>query len=333
MDDRVLEATYPPRPTMLPDKYDQSSRVTASTCSTVDAVFHRTSSASSSAFVDEHRASSSSIPEQPPDDCMDSGAMVTKEILASTFSACPNEPHASSSSDAVPPAGDSAVDPKSVGPEGTVTSPMEGVEPGEVTSPMDGVVPVPVPSPMEGVVPECCVCLDAPADINSVLPCGHLCICGPCALALASTPNRNKCPYCRVPFEWRDNCYMRAPDVSPVYDGSLYRQLRANFLEQQARWHCEEPIRCPCGELMVKVEAREAYYVTSGSPVECDVCSRIVRGRSLVYHCPQELDSHHPFGFDLCTNCGIRNHSSGFSCIHLPLTTVKKWFMRVRGLS
>ena len=41
----------------------------------------------------------------------------------------------------------------------------------------------------------------------------------------------------------------------------------------------------------------------SSCPVECDLCNRPVRGRTMIFHCPTERTATHPFGFDLCCRC------------------------------
>ena len=38
---------------------------------------------------------------------------------------------------------------------------------------------------------------------------------------------------------------------------------------------------------------------------ECDLCTRSVRGRTQIYHCPAERTATHPFGFDLCVRCAL----------------------------
>jgi hypothetical protein len=50
---------------------------------------------------------------------------------------------------------------------------------------------------------ECCVCLDdvAASDLLLMMPCGHSCVCAPCADMLAQRPPPDRrCPKCRNPF-------------------------------------------------------------------------------------------------------------------------------------
>jgi hypothetical protein len=42
----------------------------------------------------------------------------------------------------------------------------------------------------------CVVCLDAP-KARLLAPCGHACVCGACADALAARPGGGLCPVCR----------------------------------------------------------------------------------------------------------------------------------------
>ncbi len=47
---------------------------------------------------------------------------------------------------------------------------------------------------------ECCICFgELPAaDVVALVPCGHRCVCEPCAAALLRS-NKRLCPYCEVP--------------------------------------------------------------------------------------------------------------------------------------
>ena len=50
---------------------------------------------------------------------------------------------------------------------------------------------------------ECCVCLDdvAASDLLMMMPCGHRCVCAPCADMLTQRPPADqRCPKCRYPF-------------------------------------------------------------------------------------------------------------------------------------
>jgi hypothetical protein len=42
----------------------------------------------------------------------------------------------------------------------------------------------------------CVICLDAP-KARLLAPCGHACVCGDCADALAAHPGGGLCPVCR----------------------------------------------------------------------------------------------------------------------------------------
>jgi len=55
------------------------------------------------------------------------------------------------------------------------------------------------PQPQLEKEDECSVCLDAKKD-TVIIPCGHLCVCNPCATVLAVT-NSYKCPICRGEIE------------------------------------------------------------------------------------------------------------------------------------
>jgi len=180
---------------------------------------------------------------------------------------------------------------------------------------------------------DCCACLDASADPACVLPCGHSCLCVKCATTLSRKINRNRCPYCRVPFKEGHDGKFVLSTTALLNTEALYQRLRDIFLEQrQSERHQrrEGPLKCPCGEEMLKVEARNAYAISRGCAVECDICSRIVRGRSCVYHCPQEVDPDHPHGFDLCNDCTVyRTHSP--NCIIGALGYLRRLFLRARG--
>ena len=53
-----------------------------------------------------------------------------------------------------------------------------------------------VPPPAEDAL--CVVCLDARKD-HAIVPCGHMCVCGPCA-AMLNQAGHPSCPVCRGPI-------------------------------------------------------------------------------------------------------------------------------------
>jgi hypothetical protein len=60
-----------------------------------------------------------------------------------------------------------------------------------------GVPPAaPAPHPEEAL---CVLCLDAPKD-HIIIPCGHQCVCGPCAEKLKRVKRNPACPICREPI-------------------------------------------------------------------------------------------------------------------------------------
>eukprot|EP00397_Hematodinium_sp_SG-2012_P048197 GEMP01055118.1.p1 GENE.GEMP01055118.1~~GEMP01055118.1.p1 ORF type:complete len:202 (+),score=26.70 GEMP01055118.1:34-639(+) len=141
---------------------------------------------------------------------------------------------------------------------------------------------------------DCCVCLDKKVDLACELPCGHVSMCADCTSALAYLPRRNRCPMCRAPYLKRKNSLEIVPEPS-----QMYLRLRDNFLAQRST---AGPVLCPCSAVMAKLPSVEAH---AGCPVECDVCHKVCRGTSLVYHCPVDQHHEHPFGFDLCKNCAF----------------------------
>jgi hypothetical protein len=56
-------------------------------------------------------------------------------------------------------------------------------------------------APPAPVLRDCCVCLDdvAAEALVALTPCGHRCVCGPCAeLLLHREPAARRCPKCRA---------------------------------------------------------------------------------------------------------------------------------------
>jgi len=143
----------------------------------------------------------------------------------------------------------------------------------------------------------CCVCLDQAVDRTAVLPCGHVCMCRKCTELLAFQPKRNKCPFCRAPYLKRRNSLESMPDPQ-----STYAKLRLEFMAERQD---EGPARCPCGEIMNKIESIQAHQ---GYPVECDICKRVIRGYTMVYHCDMVEHPTHPFGFDVCVPCATNSN-------------------------
>lgn len=145
----------------------------------------------------------------------------------------------------------------------------------------------------------CCVCLDQAVDGTAVLPCGHVCMCRKCTESLALLPKRNKCPFCRAPYLKRRNSLESMPDPE-----STYAKLRLEFMAERQD---QGPALCPCGEIMNKMESIQAHQ---GYPVECDICKKVIRGYTLVYHCTMVEHPTHPFGFDVCVPCATNTNQT-----------------------
>jgi hypothetical protein len=61
-------------------------------------------------------------------------------------------------------------------------------------------VPAAAPAPHSDAEEALCVlCLDAPKD-HIIIPCGHQCVCGPCAEKLKRVKRNPACPICREPI-------------------------------------------------------------------------------------------------------------------------------------
>ena len=60
---------------------------------------------------------------------------------------------------------------------------------------------------------ECVVCLENPRD-TAMFPCRHLCVCMPCATAMARQQTR--CPMCRVPVTFGGGSRMQKLSVLVV---------------------------------------------------------------------------------------------------------------------
>ncbi len=57
---------------------------------------------------------------------------------------------------------------------------------------------------------ECCVCLEARPlqELRLLAPCGHRCVCAPCAAGLLAAPHaQRKCPKCRVAIVYVTRVY------------------------------------------------------------------------------------------------------------------------------
>ena len=67
-----------------------------------------------------------------------------------------------------------------------------------------------------------------------------------------------------------------------------------------------QQIQCKCGELMIKINGKEAYpNAPSGMGIQCDICATFFpAAEAIVYHCPKEQDAkQHPRGYDICQKC------------------------------